>query len=233
MKRRAAALISTLAACGRWGFGESGVAGGANADGAIDTALDAAVASGCTDPAAADADSFDTGVGCGAWGSPIMDFTSAVVSGGGLEITSQAGHAGAQGGCIHASAPFTANGTFIEVGAVPPASTSALTGFVIDGIGGSSGKFAMYAENGLLKARDYVGVMLSPPHDPVAMRWFRLRPTNGVEFEVSPDGRTWTSVGSSPLAPPATVQITIYAGVSAAEPSPVVSRFEGVNVCPP
>jgi hypothetical protein len=228
MVRGLVALVA-LGGCGRWGFGSSNP-DSATADDAI---IDALVTSGCIAPAPADADAFPgTNAACAPWGALIMDFTNVVESAGGLEITSHAGHLGAQGGCIHASAPFDAGGAFVELGNVPPSATSALTGFVIDELGGGGGKFAMYAEAGLLKARDYTTVLLSVPHDPVAMRWLRIRPSSGVEFEASPDGRAWTSIGASPKAPPAMVQVTIYAGVSAAEPAPLTARFEGVNVCP-
>ncbi len=71
------------------------------------------------------------------------------------------------------------------------------------------------------------------PYDPVAMRWWRMRPiTGGVLYETSPDASSWTLLATSNRPSSQAMQVTLFGGVGFAEAAPGAARFEAVNTCP-
>ena len=71
------------------------------------------------------------------------------------------------------------------------------------------------------------------PYDPVAMRWWRMRPVGGfVAFETAPDGLAWTLVSTStdPVPTNGLAQVTTFMRTPSADPG--VACFEGIDVCP-
>jgi hypothetical protein len=189
--------------------------------------VDAPTTVGCTE--AASPNTFDGVASCQPWGGVITGPASTLQSGGELVIAPDANAIG-QGGCT-GDAPLTDGGLFVELAASLPSTTpSAYTG--ISFYEGVELPFAIYVENDQLTALDYATLRIDVPYDPVAMRWWRLRPIAGqVTFEIAPDGLSWTALGTSPrVAPASTVTKNLVAGVSSPEPTPGTARYASVDV---
>jgi hypothetical protein len=77
-------------------------------------------------------------------------------------------------------------------------------------------------------------------YDPVAHRWWRIREVSGtVSFEVSPDGRTWTTYKTATTPAWATtepVEVIILTGVygtAASMGAQDYAEFDNINITPP
>ncbi len=79
-----------------------------------------------------------------------------------------------------------------------------------------------------------VGVdVIDPPYDPVAMRWWRLRPiAGGIVGEVSRDGVSWQVLGTIQGTPAAQVTIDFTAACGIANPAPGMAVFQSFDLCP-
>lgn len=217
-----------LGACGRLGFDPIGGASGDATDGVRDVAANADTSAiGCVSPG--DPDSFDTpGGGCDTWGSGMVSNGTMTEAGSAVVIMLDTGGASSASCKEVATVPFT-NGVFAEISAVAQGA-GALTGFGADD-GASLGFLQFNEENGTLSFYKNGTSVGSVAYDPVAMRWWRLRPdATGTTtfFETSPDGLDWLQRGST-----GTSFVTVQAFISASAPGLATqARFEGVDVCP-
>ena len=217
------ALAMVVMGCGRVGF--------APLDGAPE------IAYGCSDAGAATG--FDNlGAGpCQPWGSSTMNNATMVETDGELVITpSTTAGPTTYAGCFHfKKVPFVevfADVTHaLDTTAAPDAYT-ALQVFGAD-INTSAG-YEM--DHGKLEFRDLVAgnVIASAPYDPVAMRWWRIRPDGAaIVGEVSSDGSEWKELGRLHTPPPSSISINIGAGTTSLDAVPTGARIGSINVCPP
>jgi hypothetical protein len=176
-------------------------------------------------------DAFDgPGDPCASWG---VQYGNAVVEqrGGALFITPNAG-GGASGGCeSRRTIQFVDGGIFLEV----PAVLTDSRGFVFLSARGVASP-AIRSEDGRLSLTWIDGTVASQPYDPVAMRWWRLRPAHGgdtVIGEYSADGFHWTQLGVVPDPPEPDITVAFEAGVDQAEPNPGTAQLAHLNICPP
>jgi hypothetical protein len=233
VRRRCLALI-VAAACGRIGFEARQPSGGGDDDGGGDAPASGDAGSGsCLDPGIGD--SFDSATVCD-WGSASGSNTTLTQTGGALLMTPTPEIMGASGTCARSGVPFTAAGVFVEVSAI-------ITNFTsleyVDGSGGDWGIETVGSGVVLpigptlefFQASGEIGSGV--PYDPVAMRWWRMRPVGGfVVFETAPDGLHWTVVTTStdPAPTLGLAQVGTFVRTPGADPG--VARFEGVDVCP-
>jgi hypothetical protein len=229
--RMTRAILLVLAGCGRIGFGapatidgESGAAEAGVHDASAEMSSDGASMVGCIDPG--DGDPFTSGTPCSKWGSMVMLQTALTESSGALLAVPTPTVADAHGGCTRTAVPFTAAGVFVEISRPLTNGDTEL----------SAGGFAMSIRSGQMLALVEPGESTSPtvPYDPFAMRWLRLRPSNGrVAFEYSPNGTAWTIARTSTTPAPADADVTVGARTPNVEVMPGVAQIEGINVCPP
>ena len=176
-------------------------------------------------------DDFEDTTLCGAWGFP-GGLNRQMRQGGGSLIIEPALNGG-NGNCVsRVDAPFGPGGMFIEVAEVMPPAIS-YTFFklfwddrevvlLLDSLGG----LVLEHDGG----RDPIGAA----YDPVAMRWWRLRPEPArIVGEVSPEGHTWTELGDVAITPPPRVRVDLHSGTFAASTTRVRTVFAGFNICPP
>ena len=235
---RAALALLALASCGRIGFNAlgddtpgngNGDGGSSTDDGTMSGGPDANLNNTCVAPGGGC--SFDQlGNLCSCWGTPTASNSSISFSNGTLTMNPNANAAGAQSMCNKAAVPFTAAGAFIEVSAVLSV-TDAITALQI---GTSPDVFEMAVINGQLRTTDGSNQGTST-YNPVAMRWWRIRPlgADGTAFDISADGKSWTTPAVSGRVASGTYDVKIIAGTPTASPAPGAARFEGINVCPP
>lgn len=194
-------------------------------DATTDAAVDGGVVSGCIDPG--NGTTFPNGAPCQGWGTPFSDNASIQNSGGRLIITPVPNEAAANAGCAHVPVLFGAGGFLADVERVL-GGTSSRTRLELSGTGLSIG-----AENGQVVARAGATLVGARPYDPLATRWWRLRPVaGGVGFDTSADGQTWSQFAWTATTPPVTAALRVTADTPNAEPMPGNARFQGVNVCP-
>ena len=194
------------------------------ADAQIDATTDAAGTVGCLDPG--NGTTFPSGAACNGWGTAFS--TSAMVqnAGGRLTITPSSNLVTA-GGCVHAEVPFAAPGVLAEIDRTVQGA-SARTLLELEGTG-----LAIGVEDSTMVARAGGAVIASAPFTLPAMRWWRMRPdAGGVAFEVSADGLTWSLLGRTALAAPATAPLRVVGETLAGEPAPGSARFLAINLCP-
>lgn len=190
-----------------------------------DAAVDGGTTSGCTDPG--NGTTFPNGPPCVGWGTPFADNASVQNSAGRLIITPVANEAAANGGCSRSAVPFGPGGFLADVERVLGGASSR-TRLELTGTGLSLG-----AENGQVVARAGATLVGSRPYDPLATRWWRLRPVaGGVGFDTSADGLVWSQFAWSAMAPPASAPLRVVADTPSAEPMPGSARFQSLNVCP-
>jgi hypothetical protein len=72
------------------------------------------------------------------------------------------------------------------------------------------------------------------PYDPIAMRWWRLRPeADALVAEYGPDGLQWNELGrDSAGAGLASANLQIQLAVNAAQANASEARFATLDVCP-
>ena len=190
---------------------------------------------GCTSPAIVD--TFDVGPACSAWG--FVDVVGATVSvGGGELVIAPAPNSDTvtRGGCYSTVAiPFDpASGIFAQSATLPG-----------DGeykeliAGGSSQSWLLNWQRPLSFSRNSPDappiVLATIPFDPRLMSWLRMRPSadlSAVVAEYSDDGNVWYQFGFDPTPAADQVQVLIYGGTYANEPTPSVITFDALDVCP-
>jgi hypothetical protein len=233
VRRRCLALI-VAAACGRIGFEPLRPSGDDDNGDDASSSGDASSGSGsCADPGVGD--SFDSATVCD-WGSAAGSNTALMQTGGALLMTPTPDIVDASGTCARSGVPFTAAGLFVEVSGIVTNFTSLQ---FVDGSDGDWGIEAVGSGLGLptgptleiFQASGEIGSGVA--YDPVAMRWWRMRPVGGfVAFETAPDGLHWTLVTTStdPAPTLGLAQVGTFMRTPSADPG--VARFEGVDVCP-
>jgi hypothetical protein len=222
-------LLFLLAACGRVGFAPPGAGAG---DGPLTPAdaagVDGAPVTGCVTPSVSCA--FPGGPPCTCWG--VSSVGNAVMSeaGGSLQLTPNADTASAFAQCVRTGVPFGAAGAFLEVSRII-AGASSLTGILV---GSNTDRFAIFARDTELFVEDGAGRLATVSYDPVAMRWWRIRPLSGnVIFETAPDGKVWTQFATSTRPSSAAYDVMLYGATPLGTPTPGFAQIEGINVCPP
>ncbi|MBA3454447.1 MAG: hypothetical protein H0T42_15255 [Deltaproteobacteria bacterium] len=202
-------------------------------DAASDAPIDARVivpvsGTGCTP--AAPVTTFPGGVACADWmGTLTIDRATVTESGGALSISPSAGAAGAFGQCGRAIV-FDAPGVFVEISDVVDG-VSTFTSVGLSAFGPIV--YSMSVRNDILVFQHTLGTITTIPYDPVAMRWWRMRPiTGGVLYETAPEASAWTVRATSSVPSSEMTDVQLFGGVGAAEPAPGTARFETVNVCP-
>ncbi len=188
-----------------------------------DAAIDGA-AIGCPDPATAT--SFPVGQACNGWGTPFRASANVQNGGAGLLVTPNAATAGARAGCDHVAVPFGAAGVLTNVDRVV-VGAGARTRLEL-----GAAAFALGVESGSLVASVGDAMVARRPYQADAMGWWRIRPTAGVVFEVSADGRVWDVVATAPVVPPPSVTIRVVGETVQAVVQPGTARFRSVNLCP-
>jgi hypothetical protein len=184
---------------------------------------------GCATPPITDA--FDgPGDPCQGWG---RQFGNAIVEqrGGAVFITPNASGDNS-GGCESIrSIPFVNGGIFIEV----PGVMAAGHGFVLFSARGIASPTIRFEDN-QLSLTWIDGTVASRSYDPVAMRWWRLRPEHGgarVIGEYAADGYHWTQLGAVPDAPEPAINIEFEAGSGRVDASPGTAQLAHLDLCPP
>jgi hypothetical protein len=227
--------LIVAAACGRIGFDPLRPSGDDDNGGDAPSSGDGASSGsgGCANPGVGD--SFDSATVCD-WGSATGSNTVLTQSGGALVMTPEPDVIPAIAACGRDNVPFTSAGLFAEVSSVVENFTSLE---YVDGSGGDwviedvGSGFGSAAASGLAVFQPSSQIGSTVPYDPVAMRWWRMRPVDGfVVFETAPDGLTWTLVSTSTDAAPSIglAQVAMLMRTPSADPG--VARFEGVDVCP-
>jgi hypothetical protein len=177
---------------------------------------------------------------CDGWGTPTG--LAAMEGGGMLAITPVASTPGSQGGCFSSTpVAFGPDGVFLQVTTIVNEADN----------NGSGGTFIFFQTrsptpgNGVTLNMSVGGSMLSvqagsttaaAPYDPIAMRWWRIRPVPelpAVVGEVSPDGLTWQTILSAPGPVPTSVTLEFTSGeYGNGVPAPGTTTIEGFNICP-
>jgi hypothetical protein len=227
--RMTRAILLVLAGCGRIGFGAPATIDGEPETGeaGVHDASDSMMSDGnsmfgCIDPG--DGDPFTSGTPCSLWGSMVMLQTALSESSGALLAIPTPTVANAHGGCTRVGAPITAAGVFAEISRPLDKGDTEL----------SAGGFAMSIRSAQMLAVVEPGESSSLPYNPLAMRWLRMRPSEGrLVFEYSSNGTAWTIARTSTTPAPATADVTIGTRTPDVEVMPGVAQIEGINVCPP
>lgn len=131
--------------------------------------------------------------------------------------------------------PFADDGMWIEVGAVMPdhgsvglnAQAVAPDPNYSPALSEQDGKLTLFvAPAGTIEA--------SATYDPIAMRWWRLRPDRVADVtiaETAPDGIHWSVLGMTDISPPTIVRPQISAARDGANPA--AAEIDGLDICPP
>ena len=215
----------TLAACGRIGFDAH--AGDGSQPG--DDASGDVIAMSCL--AAGGGDDFSDGVPCMPWGRISAGTGTTVTEANGELIITPKPNTATQFGVCESSSmlPFTNAGVFVEVATTLPFGQTYFT--VFDGYT----LHRMYVNVDTIVVETecpyYVGAMV--PFDPVAMRWWRIRPGGaGVLYETSPDASHWTKLATIAISILPRVTVDVQATQFQLLANPGSARFAGVNICP-
>jgi hypothetical protein len=181
-------------------------------------------------------DSFDDGSTCAPWGGPYENTGAQLREGrSGLTVT-PASIGTSSAGCTSTEAlPFRDGGISVEVSSVLTGEGGEYTQLqIFEEVNATIG---VVSEKLIVFDADADDTVHSVDYDPVAMRWWRLRPstaTSQVIAETSPDGETWTPEIAMPraaLAPAA--RINLIAGVGDTQITFAdVSTFRRLIVCP-
>ncbi len=188
------------------------------------------------------ATNFDGNQPCAPWGSGTPTNVDVVQAGGLLQITT---HASEQGyaGCTAASvAPFTEFGAFIRLDAIGEQSNMYVqfSAYAAEPPNTSGARF-LYQDGRLELHQQTEGLpdvsLGSVSFDLPTMRWWRFRPLPArgmLVGEVSPDGATWTQVGSPIVGSIATsVKLDLGAGTyNNQSNAQTTTSFDLLNVCP-
>jgi hypothetical protein len=226
--------LVVAAACGRIGFAPLLPSGDDDDDGGGDAPVSGDAGSGsCLDPGIGD--SFDSPTVCD-WGSAAGNNTTLTQTGGALLMTPAPDIIDASGTCARSGVAFTPAGVFAEVSGIVTNFTSLQ--FVDDSDGDwgieSLGSGLEPIVGSVLEVFQPSGEIGSgTPYDPVAMRWWRMRPVGGVVvFETAPDGLHWTLVTTSTDPAPTLGLAQVGTFMRSPDADPGIARFEGIDVCP-
>jgi hypothetical protein len=181
-------------------------------------------------------DSFDDGNECAPWGTPYENVGAQLREGAnGLTVT-PANIATSSAGCTSAnSLPFGDGGMSVEVSSVLTGAEGEYTQLqLFDEVNAVIG---VVSEKLIVVDSEQDAIVHSVDYDPVAMRWWRLRPSTRpteVLAETSPDGETWRLEIAMPRATlPSTAPINLIAGVGDTQVTFAnVSTFRHLIVCP-
>ncbi len=217
-----------VTACGRLEFeprvgGDGGTFGRDGNDGAGD----GPVATGCISPG--DPEPFDIGgAGCDTWGTATTSIGNTMTESAGELVMTLGSDLNVTGaGCTEVAFVSFASGVFVEVGDAPASIT---TTFAVTNA--SNAMLGVEVGGGMIEYSIGGASPVDVPYDPVAMRWWRLRPDpvgSTTLFETAPDGLTWTARASEPV-----IYTMVHAGVGMAGVGPGTSvHFAGIDVCPP
>ena len=182
-----------------------------------------------------ESDAFDGPGVCDAWGYPLSAGSHVERIENGELVLLPGGSTPNNTGCVSRLAfPFELRGANVEVTAV--GAGAAQYNSLIAFWGGDTADGTMIgASVTTIGLRDASGMMRgSAPYDPVAMRWWRLRPSDDrseVIAELSPDGHAWTELGRDPRPAPATLKVQIQSGVYAPT-TPTPMRVASFDACP-
>ena len=226
-----------LAGCGRFNFDPTGGAddAGGNDGGNPDAMIDAPMSTtACVDPG--NGDTFATaGTPCQPWGTLNNDRVTVTQSGGAITMTPPPNVQGPAAACTHTAIPFSA-GVMLEVSSVLNNVAGSQTFFTIRDVAGAQNSFTIFegAGSGMLRPSDTaMPAQVGPSYDPVAHRFWRMRPNAGkVVFEASPDASTWSTLAVSTLPVPVTVTVSFGALEVPQIANPGTARFESINTCP-
>ena len=167
---------------------------------------------------------------CQPWGTHFGD-SRVKISSGALEITPRDDGQNS-GGCFSGPAAFDDGGIFLEVPQAMPAGH----GFVALVAQSSSSSPMISAGDGRLELSVPGSSITTLPYDPVAMRWWRLRPdraAGATVAEYAADGYHWKRLGAVDVPPEPRMAIEISAGVDTVDPQPTTARLAHLGVCPP
>ncbi len=220
-----------LCNCGRIGFDEGRDGGAIVGDDDAGTGGSGSgsgsdvLATGCASPGYGD--DFNEAVPCGKFGTSNVFQGMIATSNGQLTMTMNPNTA-ASLTCSRTGAAIGPAGVFVEVvQALPGNSQTTLSLISDDGAG-----WGWSVQHGNLLFSDPDGSR-SFSYDATQHRWWRLRPLgSAVLGEVSSDGKTWTTLVTSPNTLPATLNLDF--GVFETEPvaNPGTAVFGGIDVCP-
>jgi hypothetical protein len=173
---------------------------------------------------------------CQPWGG-VFGTADVEVRDGALTITPTS-IPGSFGGCdsdIEHPIALSAGGIFVEAVAVTP------TGHNRAGLGldGGQVRIVLSTFQGRLRLSDVTtNEVASLPYDPVAMRWWRLRPDRMAQrtiAEYAADGYHWSRLGEVDGRPDSVI-VELGAGLESdavIDDSSAVTRFDHLDVCPP
>src|SRR6185295_12132104 len=173
---------------------------------------------------------------CQPWGV-VFGTADVEVRDGALTITPTS-IPGSYGGCdsdIDHPTPFGDRGIFVVVHNLVTTGHN-LASFSLDG---GQVRASLSTLQGRLRLTDVTTeVVASAPYDPVAMRWWRLRPDRKAErtiAEYAADGYHWSRLGEADGRPESVI-IELAAGLdqnAVLDGVPAVTRFDHLDVCPP
>ncbi|MEO8841055.1 MAG: hypothetical protein ABI591_22645 [Kofleriaceae bacterium] len=217
-------VLVALTACGRFGFDPVNGAGGDDAGNGSGSGSGDVLA-GCLSPGYGDG--FDEIQPCAQFGNSMVVNGGMNVSNSQLTITPNA-NSQTSIGCNRSSATFTRPGTFVEISQILPQ-----PGQTLLGITSSVDNAGFVAFMGLLAYTDTSGADVAQPYDPIADRWWRIRPiSTGTIAEVSANGTAWTTFARSSLMLGSPVTIALYAQTDTNDPTPGTAVIQGIDVCP-
>jgi hypothetical protein len=218
---RGASIVVLLVGCGRIGFDAV----------AQDSAL-AGDSPACTMPAVYD--DFMGATAC-AWGA-THNVANSDVFGGALHVTPPVPGTQVGSQCSDNTFAFD-RGTFVEV----PSVTTQATGYaeIQMFFATHSVQLLYYVDTGTLELSDEAtnrGGLAKKRYDPVAMRWWALRPisTHQIVAQYSADGLTWTQFGPiKDIASDVLSGLLVFgAGYYGNETVASTTVFQHWNVCP-
>jgi hypothetical protein len=231
-RRWRAAALALLVGCGRHGFGGDDDAGadapGADAGGVADAP--GADAGGCT--AGTPADDFEAaGPPCGTWGFASRNGLTMARTRGDLVITPIGAPSPPDfAGCSLDNHTLVADAV-VEVGAVL-GGAGGYTNHKFYFAGGDAGVQVNGADGSIFAITD-LGEGPHQPFDPIAMRYWRLRPEpTRLVVEVSAGDGAWTTLGSRDATGASLVGVLTFGAGRLASDATGEARFETFNICP-
>ena len=171
-------------------------------------------------------DSFDASVPCAPWGNVYS--ANAVVTEGNGQLTMMLGNtSGAVAGCVSTSNTFafgtgvTANVTATLQG------TGAYTVLQIHPV-----ELQIEVSGGIIRFQTGSSVDLGSASYTPAQTWWRIRPSGAtIVGEVSTDGSSWLSLGTTSMTPPSQIGVEITAGSNSGG-NVGDAVFDELTICP-
>jgi hypothetical protein len=111
-----------------------------------------------------------------------------------------------------------------------------LTGLALTATGDDGDRWEVHRSGGVLVLREVVHGAVSDrlvDFDPSAHRWWRIGNVAGrIEWQTSPDGRSWVTRRSEPPRFGGAVRVNLYAGSGGGAVPASGALFDNVNVTP-